>query len=206
MARLSSKNTGLTFVELMLAASIFAVLAVAVYSAFSTGISAWRSAQQAQNLLQDLRLSLDQISRDLENAVLYYPEEEGKINFVGEPNSISFYSLVDNFRSQLVYPELKKITYSLDGEVLKRWEQSLAQALQETQEEDSFDQMLTQVAGLEFFYRYGQEDELNWQQSWNAQQSIPQGAQIKLTLTGEEGLAYTKFVFIPIGKKGESQE
>ena len=111
------RNKGFTFIEVMLAVSIFAIVAVAINSTFGAGLFAWRSAQETQNLYQDIRLALNKMAGDLENAVLYSDsEEEGhKVpNFAGLENELSFYSLAESFSAIPVHPELRRITYRLD--------------------------------------------------------------------------------------------
>lgn len=196
-------RTGFTFVELILAASIFAIVAVAIYSTFGTGISAWKKTQKAQNVYQDIRLALDKMAQDLESAVLYKDEPDFS-NFAGMNNQVSFYTLVDVFREMPIHPELRKITYSLDGNTLRRLEQTFAESVQEEQTQES-EEIAGQISKLNFFYYYEVADDEPWMEAWDSAQSIPRGVKIDLELNGEaeENLAFTKYVFIPQGEKGQ---
>lgn len=196
---------GFTFIELMIAVSIFAVVSVAIYATFNSGLSAWKKAEQSQNICQDVRLALEKMALDLENAVIYSPDPEFS-NFEGKNNKISFYSLKEVFQTIPSHLELRKITYALDEstQTLQRWEENFAQSAQETtvQEPEDF---ATQIKTLAFSYCYedeGSDPLYQWKDEWDAVKEIPQGVKIELEV-GAEKLTFTKYVFIPTGKKGK---
>lgn len=200
---------GFTFIELMLAASIFAIVAVAIYSTFGAGISAWKKAQKAQDLYQDIRLGLDKMASDLENAVKYYPKDSEFSNFEGKEDLISFYSLVDVYQTIPAHPELRKITYSLDEStpILQRLEQTFAESVQETEEQES-EEIAAKVSSLKLSYCYEDKDAeppYKWKHTWDFAQKIPWGVKIELELDAEEELVFTKYVFIPTGEKGPGE-
>lgn len=200
----------MTFLELMLTLTIFAVVAITVYSTFGTGLSAWRKAQKTQQLYQDVRLGLNRIARDLENAVLYSQEPKFP-NFTGTKSEISFYSLVDTYRAIPQHPELRKITYSLDEstQILQRLEQNLP--LPEEGEEieaEAQEALAEKIAALKFFYCYEDKDDdesYKWLDTWNNAEEVPQGVKIELALEEAGELPFTKYVFIPIGEKGQEK-
>ncbi len=196
---------GLTLVELLVALSIFAIVAVALYSTFGTGISTWKKIKQAQDLYQDIRLTLDKMALDLENAVLYSEKPEF-VNFQGGKSKISFYSTVETSQALPGHTELRKIAYSLDesGHILQRREQALFNSGQNTEEEAQ--EIAAAISRLDFFYCY--EDEhaeppYKWQDSWDFPQELPQGIKIELGLDTEKNLVFSKYVFIPTGRKGK---
>lgn len=198
---------GFTFIELMIAVSIFAVVSVAIYSTFNTGISAWRKAQKSQDIYQDVRLVLEKMVLDLENAVIYSLDPEFS-NFKGKENRISFYSLKEVFQTIPSHLELRKITYALDEstQTLQRWEENFAQSVQETtvQEPEDF---ATQIKALVFSYCYEDEDSdppYQWKDEWDSVKEIPQGVKIELEV-GTEKLTFTKYVLIPTGKKRQEE-
>lgn len=199
---------GFTFIELVLSASIFAIVALAVYSALSAGLSAWRKTQKVQNLDQDIRLVLDKLTLDLENAVLY-SEEEDFVNFTGEKNEVSFYSLVDDYQTIPVYPQLKKITYSFDEseQILQRNEQGFAESMHSSYNQKP-GEIIAQVSGLNFYYCYSDETmdaSYQWMDSWDSSQGLPQGIKIELELDRAQNTFLKKYVFIPTGTKGKEK-
>ncbi|UCB57149.1 MAG: prepilin-type N-terminal cleavage/methylation domain-containing protein [Candidatus Omnitrophota bacterium] len=204
------KKTGLTFLELMLTLTIFAVVAVTVYSTFGTGLSAWRRAQKTQQLYQDVRMGLNRIACDLENAV-FYSEKEDFPNFAGTGSKVSFYSLMDDYRIIPVHPELRKITYSLDEstQILQRLEQTLPLPEEgEEVEAEAQEALAEKVAALKFFYCYEDKEDnesYKWLDTWNNTEEIPQGIRIELALEEAGEVPFTKYVFIPIGEKGQEK-
>lgn len=204
------KTSAFTFVEVMLVASIFAIVAVAIYSTLGAGISAWKKSQEAQTLHQDARLTLNKMAQDLENASLY-SKKEGFSNFSGEKNKISFYSLVDDYQALPVHPELKRITYSLNepAHTLLRQEETFPESVQETPSQAP-EAIALQVANLNFFYCYedkAAEPPYKWLDSWQPNPAkdifLPQGVKIELKLDAKGKLSFTKYVFIPTGEKGK---
>ena len=195
---------GFTFIELMLAAAIFAIVALAIYTTFNSGLTAWGKAQEAQGVYQDIRLTLDRMALDLENAVLYSDKQDA-VNFSGQKSSISFFSLVDLYQTIPAYPQLKKITYSLEGSGLKRLEQSYADSDMHSRTEYT-DQMAAGLRGLNFSYLYSKQAcgavTYEWRDAWEDSAQIPRGIIIELELGEKQGLALRKFVFIPTGTPG----
>jgi type II secretion system protein J len=203
-------HQGLSLLELMLAISIFAIVVVGIYSTFGAGLSVWRKTQKAQNLYQDIRLFLNKIEQDLENAVLYSDSEKSEyFNFEGEENKMSFFSLVHTFQTIPHHPELRRITYSFDESTrtLQRLEQAFVHSTQEGESQEA-EQIVAQIYNLNFFYCYIDEDAIppyKWMNIWNSGQDIPQGVKIELKV-GAEKLPFTKYVFIPTGKKGKEEK
>ena len=199
---------GFTFIELMVAISIFAIVAVVIYSTFGSGLSAWRKTEKAQRLHQDIRLALDKMACDLENAILYSEKDEF-CNFLGEKNKISFYALVDVFQAMPAHPELRKITYSLDesNHILQRLEQTFAESEQKMQEQKP-QEIIAHIGNLNLLYCYEDEDAeppYKWMDTWNFRKRIPQGIKIELEIGAKEKLIFTKYVFIPTGEKGKEE-
>lgn len=106
-------NKGFTFIELIIALTIFSVIALGIYSTFSTGLITWRRGESSGRLEQQARFILDKMAKELRNALIYnygpdYPQAK---LFSGEKNKISFLSLIYNSSAQ--QSEIKRITYFL---------------------------------------------------------------------------------------------
>ena len=208
-----ASRIGITLVELILALGIFAVVCVAIYSSFSLGLSVWRKTQKAQNLFQDIRLALDKIAQDLENAVKY-SEDEDFLNFVGEQKKLSFYAVVESYHRFPGHPELKKITYSLkqgngeDANILQRLEQAFPDSQEESETQEP-EEIVTKVNAFNFYYCYLDETidppSYKWTTAWNFAQEIPQGVKVELGPDAEEAPVFTKYVFIATGEKGQEE-
>ena len=70
MRRAWRKQDGFTLIELLVSLSIFSIISLAVYSSFAGGVGAWRRAQEFSSIYQTARLLLDDMARELKNAVM----------------------------------------------------------------------------------------------------------------------------------------
>jgi len=102
---------------------------------------------------------------------------------------------------------------------LERKEESFIESLQPEEDQQSESKTLSSIVkggGLVFSYAYAEtapgetESEITWKDSWQHNNSVPQGIQIKLSLQNpknpNEELTFVKTVFIPIGIITESEE
>jgi len=90
--KLFYRPNGFTLLELLLGLMIFSILAVTVYSTFSSGLLINERSQKKNEIYREARWFFSQIGRELENMIPYnfansYPQ---KSSFVGTEESISF--------------------------------------------------------------------------------------------------------------------
>ncbi|MDO8580570.1 MAG: prepilin-type N-terminal cleavage/methylation domain-containing protein [Candidatus Omnitrophota bacterium] len=83
---------GFTLIELILGLSIFALVALNVYSIYTGGIRLSRRADTQNTMFREARMALDLMAFDLENMIPYdfsnsYPQQTA---FRGEENKITF--------------------------------------------------------------------------------------------------------------------
>ena len=93
-----ARTIGFTLIELLLGISIFALVALSLYSTLASGIQLNRRSQNLNKIIQEARWSMEQIVHDLENIVPYdfsnsYPD---KAAFTGESDRISFILRTDS--------------------------------------------------------------------------------------------------------------
>ncbi|MBF0384387.1 MAG: prepilin-type N-terminal cleavage/methylation domain-containing protein [Candidatus Omnitrophica bacterium] len=89
---MKNNNKSFTMIELLLALSIFAVIASGVYSIFWSGLKLSHRAQLKTSVYKEARLAINLMTRELEN-MLYYDFGEkypNKASFFGTESSISF--------------------------------------------------------------------------------------------------------------------
>lgn len=217
---MNKKNIlGITFIEMLIGLTIFSIISASLYSAFFSSTSAWKKSEDLNRLYQEARWSLDNISRELHNAIIIsyknrYPTFKV---FDGESDRLSFL-IVDDY-------EIKRVTYFLetldknlnDSEsYLKRKESSLIDSLQlvsqgETQENFS---SLVAKGGLKFSYAYStaeeQDSEIEWKDKWQDSSVLPAGVKIELVLqnpgNADSNASFYRTVFIPMGVMGEIKE
>ena len=83
------KNWGFTFVELIVAVSLMAIVMGTMVATFMGGSRLWQRFQHAVYQDQSVRIALEEIARQLRNARLFAP-----IPFSGEYDRVAFPSLV----------------------------------------------------------------------------------------------------------------
>lgn len=197
MKRRGRKQHGFTLIELLVSLAIFSVISLAVYSAFAGGIGAWRKAQEFSSTHQTARLVLDDMSRDLKNAIVL-PDS----GFVGEPQRLSFLTVRQNpyTKGRPAGPRITRVTYEL-----RRDRASATYSLFRVEatdldgaQEDQAELMVSPISRLEF--RYTHKDDkgqiVPWKDVWQVSDAIPLGVKITLVVLDTR---FTKMVFIPHG-------
>ncbi len=106
---MNNSRRAFTLVELLLALSIFSMVAVCVYGTFWAGVKLNQRFEGETAAYHQIRLALDLMSVDLENAVFYdftnsYPREAA---FTGEKDVVTFFLATGK--------GLKVIRYSLES-------------------------------------------------------------------------------------------
>ena len=102
---MSEQKKGFTFIEVLLALSMFSVIALTLYGTFSSGLQLNRRAQGANRVYREIQWAIDSISRDLENCVFYdfsqsYPDKRA---FKGTKETITFLLAEDDSLKAIRY-------------------------------------------------------------------------------------------------------
>jgi len=214
------RKKAFTFVELIIAVTIFAIIATSIYATFNAGLRLWLRTSPMIEENQALRMFYSTISSDLKNAVYYYDnnqtlnkpgfaqEYEGEINFKGEPGKISFISIVSIAESVSgLREEPARITYLYDSgaKTVKRLVATKSEGLDETKARSS--EMIQNIEEKDFGFEYcykkmlsNTDYEYEWKDAWEDKNvlNIPRGIRIKIG-------NFTKTVFIPAGVLGEEK-
>lgn len=213
-----------TLIELLLAITIFAVIASVIYSSFRLGTLSWRRIESDLSKYQRIRYALNSMSNDLANAFAHK-----EIQFLGEEKRIEFAGLIKTPNTNV--ENIGKISYfflsDAEGETGRLMRQSLlywqvkAEELAEEVEEpleiaeaDEGDELLSNVLDFSLGYCYNiSEDEglsLDWQPDWTPEDVIPAGVKIKLVLKDEDSpggeMIFAKRIFVPSGEIGVPEE
>jgi type II secretion system protein J len=199
-------RAGFTLLELLVSLSIFSIISLAVYSSFAGGIGAWRTAQEFSTTFQTARLLLDDMARELKNAVSISETE-----FVGERKKLSFLTVRQSPYStnQPANHKITRVTYELrrdqnsSGDALFRLEASDIDESQGSQEETELMVGSISEFALQYTYKDGKGEVLPWKDSWGLSDEIPLG--VKMTLKIGE-TRFTKTVFIPHGYQEEEEK
>lgn len=184
--------SGFTLVEIIISAVIIFVVAISVYSVFSSGIMVWKKANEISSYGRRLRLFSEKLSRELRNTFKF-----STIPFEGTEESIAFSALIDN--------QVGRISYFLNEDnILCRQAQAYPEVFKKG-ENGRRDLLIPEITELKFSYCYldNASGEYKWKDKWvkEEQDTIPQAVKIELKFKNKtgQGEKFTKTVFIPIG-------
>lgn len=107
MFKLERSQKGLTIVEVILVASIMAIIALTLYNAIANGLKVWDRVHRF-SAEEDIALFLEDIAVNLHNSVEY-----GDMLFDGERSSISFSTVVQVRVDPNVDPTLTSYTHQI---------------------------------------------------------------------------------------------
>lgn len=199
--QLRGRQVGFTLMELLLAITLFSVIAVAIYSSLAAGIKVQKKSSYLNAEYNDFRLAFYRIALDLRNAV-----HINDIYLVEESRRLYFYSIQPSLGGA---GEIFKITYTWESEkdylILSRLKEKYADSLRDAHEKG--DKILSKIAKIDFDYGYfkktspGKED-FYWRGDWK-EESMPKLVRLKIRTKNEE---LNKVIFCPAGKLGEIKE
>jgi len=188
-------SRGVTLVELLIAASIFLVVLVTVFSAFHTGIFGYRRVDDTLTINQTARLALERIDLDLRNLFAYSSD---KSFFTGARDSVSFLALVDTFSKDRVTGDFSFVSYSLQDKKIMR----LCRKNTDSFNDKADIQPLELATGVEAFelsygYQSAPEDPVKFdKESWTDPAKLPVAVKIKLSLKNTLAQAFERTVYL----------
>lgn len=203
MIRRTNKRS-FTLIELIIAITIFSIIAVSIYSVFRIGVKLWYATNPMIQANQSLRLFFNTISLDLKNSICY--TKNGK-NFEGDSGKVSFITLVDVYdNGALPHTELARVVYYFD-----RYRKAVRRAVATKLEGFSEDyarsaDILTNIDekdfGFQYCYKSGSSKtdyNYEWKNEWEAEDrdngKIPRAISVRAR-------EYNKIIFIPTGTLG----
>lgn len=195
---------GFTFIELIIAITIFCIIAVSIYSVFRSGVRIWYRVSPLIQNTQSLRFFFNTISRDLKNSISY--AKKG-MNFEGGRRKISFMTLVE-VSGQGISPnaEPARVFYYLDN-TRKAVRRGVATRMEGFSEDyakisDVLNNIDDEDFEFEYCYKMGSsptEYDYEWKDEWEDKEKengkIPRGVRIR---AGD----YSEIIFIPTGTLG----
>ncbi|MBI3601490.1 MAG: prepilin-type N-terminal cleavage/methylation domain-containing protein [Candidatus Omnitrophica bacterium] len=196
-------SAGFTFIELLVALTIFSIIAVSVYAVFHAGVKMWFKTNILTDDTQTKRVFFNTISRDLKNAISY---TKGGVNFQGAPQRISFMTTMEVAGQDApLHWELAKVVYVFDkdSQSVKRLVATKQEGLDEAKarSEEFFQNIKEKDFGFTYCYKdpYSVgEVTYQWQDAWHEQAKIPRGVRVNL---GE----LRKVILLPTGELGTQQ-
>ncbi len=208
------KNRGFTLIELLIAALIFSIVILSIYSAFQTGILSYRKVDSAFEVYQAARIIFNRMESDLKNSFAYKTDNSG---FQGANTSVDFFSVVDYYKEDKLNTDIYRIKYGwAEAEkILKRACYRGPDALKENMEQEA-EELAPDIEKISFQYADKPDD---WQDSWpikkgeddlTQQKTLPLAVKIILSLTEKSGkekaTEFTKVVSLPLSKSSSVGE
>jgi len=175
-----------TLVELLITATIFAVVSIAVYATFNSGMTVWRRAKDTNAQDRQFLLKIEKLSRELRQSFNY-----NDIVFSASKNKIQFPSVIDSDICRIIYSfdENKKILFRSADKFVD------ILAADKKELEPKFSPYLTGIDNLSLSYLILdlQKKAYIWQDDWK-QNYLP--IAIKLSITVKDK-TYATTIVIP---------
>ncbi len=195
----SRNKSGLTFVELLLAAALTAMVGFTIYQSLAMGIDVWKRNQQI-TLEENVILFLDRLSHDLYNSFLF-----SQIKFEGNEFRVAFPTIVSTpadrrlgLEEGAFVEQLGKVEYYFDlgKDTIYRRQANYSQAVRERYGEPQA--LAGNVKNVRFrFYFLTETEELS---SSEVLDVLPTGIEVSVEFGDERGYRrMTKFIDIPVG-------
>ena len=212
------RKEGFTFIEVLVALTIFSVIAASIYYSLVSGISIWSNGNDAIQRNQKLRVTFDIMGQDMKNAVpfsLTKPDSGSKSESEWRDDRVVFYSIVKVYGQGPIHNELAKVIYYFDKET-KRLIRKCAKKDEGFNEKNAKEEILydsdekadLQDVSIEYAYSDSVGEGYEWKNEWPADAPMPRGIRIRITLK-EKGIpeeSFEKTVLLPMGKLGGAVE
>lgn len=186
---------GWTLIELLIAALIFSIIILTIFSSFHTGILSYNKIGSAFNLYQTARTILNRMESELKNSIVY-GKDDSKFN--GSSQYLTFFTLLDSFnkRENKFFSDIYRVEYKSENTPVTRSCLKGLNVLKEYRDADAdvSEELSSYIKELSFAYASpmagGAENPYEWQDIWpkipdtNQQQqnSLPLAVKIKLSL------------------------
>ncbi len=184
---------------------IMAILAVCIKTVFMAGLTSWNKAMTKAEIYQNIRVASDQISRDLASAIaiIGVPTFKGTDPGSG-PDSLSFITMSED--------TIYEISYTMDGEVLKRAYDEDADCDFTTTDEEH--KLASRIGDLKFQYWHSGTTawdpglgavpaEDNWTDDWTAaggaRDDLPWAVRVTMK-DSVEGREFRTVIYLPNSK------
>lgn len=200
-------RTGFTFIELIIAITIFASVAVSLYYTLNTGIRLWKREKGAIGNNQRLRVFFDLAETDLQNLNITTPvgkEEDIESKCpIWQKDKMSFIANIDVKEAERASSGLVKIEYIFDAET-RTISRNLYTPSSGFKEAKLSQVVLKDVSAMSLEYclrSESDEEEYTWGE-WEREGESPRGVKLEIELSDkkdEKGVEFTKIIYVPMG-------
>ena len=191
-------NRGFTLIEVMLAASIIAIVALALYATFASGIRVM-SLVTRPVAEEDVDIFFEKLSRELQNSFHY-----AKIPFQGQNDRFSFATTIQTDKKLGGDHGIGRVSYAYDSahNAILRTQENVSQIYQELSGPSNKVFFPLSSLQVQYFKYDPAEKTYEWKEEWEETEdkAIPLAVKVVLHVQGEEkeqGIART--IAIPVG-------
>ncbi|MBI4430409.1 MAG: prepilin-type N-terminal cleavage/methylation domain-containing protein [Candidatus Omnitrophica bacterium] len=189
---------GFTLIEILMAASLAAVVGMAIYSSLASGINMMRKVVETSRD-EDAAIFLEKFERDLENSFHYQ-----EIPFQGESESLSFAGIIQTDPGLGGEQGIGRITYYHDSseKTIVRRQDNVHQLFEDR--EGNLASALDNISSLQFeYFGYEQtESQYKWNREWDPvarKGTVPIAVRAEFQVHGEGGpRIVSKRILIPV--------
>lgn len=190
---------GLTLVELLLAAALFAVIGTILYSVLSQGVGLWQRSEKEKDKSSEERIVLEKMSNDIRTAFIHQ-----WVHFMGHANEIYFCGL-RRFDKDMApsLSQLAKIHYSFlkSNQGSQKKGLYLAEYPIQYQFSDSPPPgKLISTIFKDFYFEYGywdsKEEKIVMKKKWDDPKKNPR----MVVLRAESDRRFSKTIILPVGE------
>lgn len=192
------RNRGFTLLEVLLAVSLVAMVALALYSTFNSGIRVMSLVNQP-GAEEDLNIFFEKLSRDLQNSFHY-----ATIPFQGKSDRFSFATTIQTDEELGGDHGIGRVTYAYDSahSAILRTQENISQIYKEKTGPSS--KVFFPLSSFQLqYYKYDPvEKAYEWKEEWEetANKMIPLAVKVVLHFQ-EEGReqSVARTIAIPVG-------
>lgn len=186
------RKQAFTLIELIIVAGALAVISLAIYAVFNSGMKIWENIN-IQVAEEDLNIFFDKFTTDLSNSFKFTG-----IDFLGKEDKLEFPTLV--YSPNLNKKTVGQIIYSYNSakEMLEREQRDFSQHYDD--EKGTIALLLRNIKMVKFrYYVYDEETkEYFWQDEWFGE-GLPVAVKLELILDdGTQSKRFAKTVTIPL--------
>ena len=179
----------LTLIEVMVAALIFAILALSLYSLLKSASGIRNRLDTNDSFVCGSYLNLEVFSREIKNVIYFCRKNSG---FKGQLKTLEFYTQNFDYANAAGY--VAQITYMFKNGIL---EKSIIRPFGAEVKTFSFIENLNDIG---FYYFNGAT--LEWQETWEDIKVLPKGLKIELAYKDKDKQLkkLTKYIWLAISK------
>lgn len=179
-------QSAFALIELLVAMAIFAIVSTVVYTTLYTGIKAYQRTQIELTLNKEVNRVLDRLSVELRNCYdAEYVEEEDEGGFIADAQSLSFFTIQNDYSQGDFRKSLARFSYSFrDGKLFKKSQVDKNAFL--SAENFPEQELLSDIHSLDFQYLYfkktynEREYSYEWKSEWLDRSLVPYGIKVEI--------------------------